>query len=388
MLSKATLTLGLSQTIAWASSYYLPAVLAAPIARDLGTSTSTVYAGFSWALLVAAPLAPVSGKLIDRFGGRAVLMITSLLFAMGMVALASVSSMLSLFLAWTVMGIAMGCGLYDAAFAALVYHQGQNARKAIAGITLIGGFASTIGWPLSAWMEFQWGWRQACLGWAAIHLLLGLPLNAMFSKPGKAAVASPEALEAGTSPEDKKSVSLGTTVLLSAVFATSYFSSVAMAAHLPALLQAVGVTLVASVAAGALIGPAQVAGRLLEIWVMKNRNPIWSARMAAFGHPLGVMTLLSMGPGVAPAFALLHGLGNGVMTIVRGTLPLAYFGVHGYGEKQGWLVIPTRVVSALAPYAVGLALDAWGAATWWLTLGLSTTALLALFWLRAPRSAG
>lgn len=386
MLSKVALTLGTTQTLSWASSYYLPAVLAAPMAKELGIPSATVYAGFSMALLVAAPLGPLSGRMIDRWGGRSVLMASNLLFALAMVGLSQIEGLLSLFLAWAVLGVAMGCGLYDAAFAALVRQEGPAARNAIAGITLIGGFASTVGWPLSAWMEFHWGWRHACLGWAGLHILMGLPLNAMLSKPSQAKVEDAGPLDGRDEPVgDHQELPVRTAALLSFVFATSYFSSVAMAAHLPALLQTAGVGMVAAVAVGALIGPAQVAGRILEISLMRKHHPIWSARLAALGHPLGVLALLSLGPAVAPAFALLHGLGNGVMTIVRGTLPLAMFGAQGYGARQGWLVVPTRIVSALAPYAVGLALDAWGSATWWLTFTVSTAALLALLQLRVSR---
>lgn len=169
----AVACLGTTQTLAWASSYYLPAMLAAPMARDLGVSTPTVFAAFSLALVVSALLGPLAGHAIDRHGGRPVLLATNMVFA-----LALAQGPVTLFAAWALMGIAMGSGLYEAAFASLVRLYGEGARNAITGVTLFAGFASTIGWPLSAWMESAYGWRGACLGWAALHLLLGLPLNA------------------------------------------------------------------------------------------------------------------------------------------------------------------------------------------------------------------
>jgi hypothetical protein len=170
--------LGTAQTLAFASTYYLPAVLADSMARDLGVSAPVVFAAFSLAMLVSAPLGPLTGRAIDRHGGHVVLPLTSLVFATGLGALALAQGPWSLFAAWAVMGLAMGSGLYEAAFSALVRIYGSNSRGAITGITLVAGFASTVGWPLSAWMEARWGWRGACAGWAAAHLLLGLPLNA------------------------------------------------------------------------------------------------------------------------------------------------------------------------------------------------------------------
>ena len=380
-ISRAVPCLGLAQTIAWASSFYLPAILAAPMARDLGMESATIFAAFSAALLLSAPLAPISGHLIDRWGGRSVLMGTNVLFALGLMALSAAQGGASVWVAWLILGVAMGCGLYDAAFATLARLQGAQAAPAIARITLIAGFASTVGWPLSAWMEVQWGWREACWGWAALHLLVALPLNAMIGKPGAAADRPASTPSSNPSPAPS-TTSTATTWVLALVFAITYFVSVALAAHLPGMLQVLGVSLVAAVTVGALMGPAQVAGRVLEITVLHRLHPIWSARIAAAGFPLGASLLLWWGPGLAVAFSILHGLGNGIMTIVRGTLPLAVFGPQGYGRRQGWLMVPTRFLSALAPYLTGLALQYWGGATWWVLLGLSGIALAALLWLR------
>jgi MFS family permease len=172
--TRAVVPLGLAQTLAWASSYYLPAMLAAPMARDLGIATPTVFAAFSVALVVSACVGPWSGRLIDRHGGRPVLIGTSLLFAAGLAALGMADSVTTLFAAWAVMGHGMGSGLYEAAFAALVRLYGHGARNAITGITLIAGFASTVGWPLSrpGWLASTAGAAPAspgprCTCWSA-----------------------------------------------------------------------------------------------------------------------------------------------------------------------------------------------------------------------------
>lgn len=379
--------LGTAQTLAWASTYYLPAVLAAPMASDLGTSPPTVFAAFSLALVVSAAIGPWSGRAIDRHGGRPVLMTTSVIFGVGLAGLGSVDDLWALFAVWALLGAAMGSGLYEGAFAALVRLYGHGSRNSITGITLIAGFASTVGWPLSAWMASRYGWRGACFGWAALHLAVGLPLNAWLPRPAAsaqatgAALPSPDAVANSPLPGPQRPGL--TTALLAFIFAATWFISTAIASHLPQMLQLMGATLAAAVAVGALIGPAQVAGRLLEFGVLRRVHPLLSARLAALGHPLGVIALLVGGPVLAPLFAVLHGAGNGILTIAKGTLPLMLFGAQGYGARQGWLTMPARVAQALSPFVFGLALERWGAGALWLSAGLGSTAFVALMALPA-----
>ena len=382
--------LGTAQTLAWASSYYLPAMLAAPMARDLGVATPTVFAAFSVALIVSALLGPFAGRAIDRHGGRPVLMGTNLLFAAALAGMALAQGPVGLFAAWVLMGVAMGSGLYEAAFATLVRLYGQGARSAITGITLIAGFASTVGWPLSAWMETQWGWRGACAGWAALHLLVGVPLNGWLPRADAADKAPEPSTDAIAAPTTEPAVSapptpahpLRTTVLLSLVFAVTWFTSTAMAAHLPRLLQASGTSLQAAVALAALVGPAQVAARLLEFGFLRRLHPLLSAQLAAAAHPVGAGLLMVLGGPAAAVFTVLHGAGNGILTIAKGTLPLVLFGPAGYGARQGLMMVPARVAQAFAPVLFGMLLDSAGAAALWLTTLLGLAALGALWLLR------
>ena len=390
--------LGLAQTLGWASSYYLPALLAAPMARELGLPTAWVFAAFSLALVVSAWAGPLAGGLIDRHGGRPVLMGTSGLFALGLLGMSQAQGLTSLLLAWALVGVAMGAGLYEAAFATVVRLYGQGARHAITGITLMGGLASTVGWPLTAWLEHHVGWRGACAAWALLHGALGLPLHvglprAAASVEGAEAVSQDPAAEAteatgvtGALPRAPAPSPAWTSFLLAVVFAITWFISTAMAAHLPAMLQAAGASVAASVAVGALVGPAQVAGRLLEYSLPRRVHPLWPERLAALAHPLGAATLLLAGPVAAPLFALLHGAGNGILTIAKGTLPLVLFGPAGYGARQGWLMLPARVTQALAPFAFGLVLDHLQEQALWFTAGLGLLCCAALLALRTrPR---
>lgn len=382
--------LGLAQTLAFASSYYLAAMLATSMARDLGLTTSTVFAAFSWALLVSAALSPLAGRVIDQWGGRRVLMLTSLVFAAALGVMSFASGPVSFFAAWTLMGMAMAAGLYEAAFATLVHMYGQRARAPITGITLLAGFASTVGWPLSAWMELEWGWRGACLGWAGLHLALGLPLNSLLPRwlprsaigsAGEQAsmsaglIALPAASNRATAAAAQ---ARRNAALLAFIFAVTWFISTAMAAHLPRLLQAQGVPLATALLLAGLVGPAQVAGRLMEYSFLRRIDSVTSARVAGALHSLGAVAFLALGVPAGGAFTLLHGAGNGVLTIAKGTLPLVLFGTKDYGFRQGLLMIPARFAQALSPYLFGLALDRWGGGALWFSAALGALGFAAL----------
>lgn len=375
---QVVIALGSAQTLAWASSYYLPAILAAPMARDLGIPASWVFAGFSAAMLLSAVLGPAAGRAIDLRGGRDVLTVSNLVFALGLVLLAVAQGTAMMALGWLVIGVGMSMGLYDAAFATLAGLYGRAARSPITGITLIAGFASTVGWPLSAVMEEAFGWRGACLGWAALHLVLGLPLNRLLVPPAPPPEKQQAAAEAEAAPAPRFAMPI-----LAFVFAATWTVAGAMAAHLPTMLQAAGATTALAIAAAALIGPSQVAARLLEYALVRRIQPITTARLAALGHPLGAAVLLAVGGVAAPVFAVLHGMGNGVMTIVKGTLPLAVFGPAGYGARQGLLTAPSRFLQALAPFAFGLLLERAGVeVALAVTSGLTFAAFVALLALK------
>lgn len=370
--------LGTTQTLSWGSSYYLPAILATPIAAEFGISRATVFGIFSVALLLTALLGPAAGRAIDTRGGRDVLAVSNLVFAAGLALMGWAPGPVVFGLAWAVIGVAMAMGLYDAAFATLAGLYGKEARNSITGITLIAGFASTVGWPLTALMDAEWGWRGACYGWAVLHVVLGLPLNRLLiprvPPPERAA-----AVTGAAGPEPR----MADMALLAFVLATAGFSASALGAHLPGLLQAAGTTAAAAVAAGTLLGPAQVGARILEFGFLRKISPLVSARIAAAAHPLAVAVLLVGGAPMAAIFVLIHGAGNGMLTITRGTLPLALFGPVGYGRRQGFITAPARASQALAPYFFGLLVDAYGAQSLLLTAGLGLAAVAALFVLRA-----
>jgi len=367
--------IGTTQTLAWASSYYLPAVLADPIAAGLGVPKALFFGCFSASLLLQAALGPMIGKAIDRHGGRGVLVLSNLVLAAGLVWLALAQGPVGLAGAWVLLGIGMALGLYDSAFATLTALYGLEARAPITGITLIAGFASTVGWPLSALLDQTLGWRGACLGWAALNLFVCLPMNRLLVPSAAGPVQS--AAAEGTAPPPANGM-----VVLAFVFGAVGFVTGAMAAHLPRLFELAGASAAAAIAAAALMGPAQVAARMFEFGVLRRLHPLVSTRLALLMHPLGAAFLGALGGPAASVFALLHGAGNGLLTISRGTLPLALFGPAGYGLRTGIIVMPARVTAAAAPLLFGLLLDAMGSGALVISAGVSLAALATLALLR------
>jgi len=376
--------LGTTQTLAWASSYYLPAILAGSIGEGIGVPRSWVFGAFTAALLISAFAGPYVGRVIDRYGGRGVLMLSNIVLAAGLAALAAATGPVSLFFAWALLGAGMSLGLYDAAFATLARLYGHDARGPITGITLIAGFASTVGWPLSAYLEHALGWRETCLVWSALNLFVALPLNRFLLPLPRAAAPAEGAAGFSHAPVTWKPYR--EMFLLAFVFGATWFVTGAMAAHLPRLLELAGATPWEAVAAAALVGPAQVAARLAEFVVMSRVHPLIPARIAATLHPAGVLVLLLAGPPGAMLFVILYGAGNGLLTIARGTVPLAIFGPHGYGARTGLLGAPARATQALAPMLFGFMMDGMGVAVIFVSAGLCLAALGALLCLRAGRA--
>ncbi|WP_336489518.1 MFS transporter [Methylobacterium nigriterrae] len=372
--------LGVVEILAWGSSFYLPAVLAGPIARDTGWSLAWVVGGLSLGLMVAALASPRVGAAIQHHGGRPVLALAALLLAMGLLVL-GLAPNLPVFLAgWLVIGLGMGCGLYDPAFATLGRLYGAQARPAITTLTLWGGFASTVCWPLSAFLVEHVGWRGACFAYVGLHLLVTLPLILGLIPKAPALEAGPDRAckrNAPLSPRERRAFHLMAGVL---VLGGTVMTLVSV--HLLALLQARGVALAAAVTFGALIGPSQVAARVIEMGGKGRHYPLWTLTAAMSLVALGVMMLAFGLPAVALAL-ILYGGGNGIYSIARGTVPLVLFGPERYAPLVGRLARPGLVAQALAPLLGAFVLAHGGADALWLVLAalaLSNLGLVAALW--------
>jgi MFS family permease len=376
------LALGTTQTIAWASSYYLPAILAAPIARDLGMAQTVIFGALSGALVVSGLLGPRVGHFIDTFGGRGLLAVSNVVLAAGLLLLSFAHGPLLLGASWLLLGIGMGMGLYEAAFATLTRIYGSAARSSITGITLIAGFASTVGWPITSWLEAHYGWRVACEVWAAVHLLIAVPLNLSLPSITSVPKAAASASGNGSVVQNETFAML----VVAYVFAATGFVSSGLSALLPTMLVQFGATPAAALFAGMLIGPAQVTARIIEAGWLARYHPLLSARLATLTNPIGVVVLAIGGPLLAPLFAVFYGAGNGILTIARGTLPLALFGPQGFGRRVGVISLPARATGALAPLVVGFLAEVMGTGALWVSALFSLSAFGALLLLRTDKT--
>ncbi len=353
--------LGIAQILSYGATFYLPAILARPISVDTGWPFAWVIGGLSLGLVVAGLASRLVGHAIERHGGRPLLASSAVLIALGLAMLALAPNLPVYVAAWVVIGLGMAAGLYDAAFSTLGRIFGAGARGAITTLTLWGGFASTVCWPLSAYLVETVGWRGTAAVYAAIELLFVLPLYLfMIPREARREAASSSGAAApavGEVPEARRAIAFA---ILAAALTGGGTISALLSVHVIAILQAGGLTLAAAVALGALFGPAQVGGRVVEMSLGGRHHPMWTLTAA--------VTLMAAGLGLLwlglplPALALVsYGAGNGIWSIARGTVPLALFGPSGYAVMMGRLATPILVVQAVAPSVGAVLMDEVGA---------------------------
>jgi len=351
---RAVSVLGLTEILSWGALFYPPVLTVPLIAADHGWSRSFAMAGFSVGLFVGGLCSRYVGGAIDRFGGHVVMPFGSLIGAAGLVGLVWAPGATSYFAAWITMGIAMAASLYDPAFAALGRIFGSAARAPITVLTLAGGFASTVSWPATQFLIEAVGWRGAYLVYAALLAGLAAPLHA-FALPREHASAPSRSV----APADKREKTFVPAygfafVLVAAGFASYAFVPSALSAQLLAIFNRFGLAPGTVVTIGMLFGPAQVLARVCELSFARHTHPLWTARFA-LGLLVTAFVLLALLPFsamLAAVFAVMYGMANGLLTIARGTVPLALFGAAGYGRLMGRIGGPFLVVQAVAPVVV------------------------------------
>jgi predicted MFS family arabinose efflux permease len=375
--------LGLGQILAWGSSLYFPAVFGGPIVAETGWSLGYVVGGTSIGLLTGGLISPWVGRWIERYGGRPVLRASSLLYAAGLIGIGIAPNLPVYLAAWVVLGLGMGTGLYDAVFAALGRMYGHSARSAITNLTLIGGFASTVCWPLSAFLIETAGWRNACFIYAAIHILVVLPLQMIVVRDQHAARDDIEA--GGQGNQAIASLPHETAVLIVLGFILSIMASIGaiMLVHLMIFLEARGATFAAAVTLGTLFGPSQVIARAVERLFGGHYHPIWTMIAACTVVAISLVLLWSAFP-VLSLIIVIFGAGFGVGWLARGTLPLGLFGPVRFPRLMGKLAFPSLIAQALAP-SVGALLIERAGVDW--TIGVLTffalinVVLIAVLWI-------
>lgn len=371
--------LGVVQILTWGSSFYLLTVLAGPIAADTGWPLQGIVGSLSLGLLVAGFISPKVGVLIGARGGRPVLAGGCALLACGLAVLALAPGPLVFALGWCIAGAGMAASLYDAAFAALGRLYGAGARRAITTLTLWGGFASTVCWPITAYLDAHLGWRGTCLVYAGVHVVVSIPLVVAFVP----AVARREE----TGPARGGPVVLGgperiSFLLMAGIVTLIGTIASAMSVQVLALLQSRGLSLAEAVAAGAFIGPAQVFARIIEQASGGRHHPLWTMIWAVALMGLGLVLLAAGFPIVAVALVA-YGAGNGIFSIAKGTVPLAVLGAERYPVLAGRLARPALLAQALAPLGAAQLLTAGGAGavlSALIALWLGAAVLLALLW--------
>ena len=361
----AVVALGITQITAWGTSYYCLGVLAGPIVRDTGWSRGFVFLGFTVALLVMGIVSSAVGRAIDRHGGRAVMTLGTVLVSAGLFALAHVRSEPAYLVVWAFLGVGMRLCLYDAAFAALVQVAPSRGRQAISYLTLFGAFASSVFWVIGHALEEQMGWRQTLAVFALINLVVCLPLHwfglARREPDGRAGPAG-RSVESPDGPPLEGTTRTIAIALFALIMSLNGFVFGVISVQLVPLLEAAGLATAAAVWVASLKGVAQFGGRVVEIVFARNLRAMTVGRMAVGILPVS-LALLLVGTSSLPlvvAFTLLMGASQGVITIVRGAVPLALFGVQGYGAVLGVIATPVLVVNAAAPTVFAWIVDRWG----------------------------
>jgi MFS family permease len=352
------LALSVTQIVSWGSSYFIPAVLARQIGADLDLPVAVVFSGITIMLVVGSLIGPALGRRTDRIGPRDILVVGSVLMALGLAFLGLSTGLASYVLAWSLIGLAMPMVLTQTPFAAVAQLMPHAARRALGWLTLLGGLGPPIALPFLATMEPILGWRGVCFVLAAAQILICVPLHAALR-------VDPENLTAGdgegsnggdglVDPARRRRAFL----VIGIAFACTGFVSWGLPVQMVAIGEALGMELALAVGIASLMGPAQMVSRGLET-AFGQRMPIldvglWSA--AVIGIACALPPVFGGGGFVYALCVIGYGLGTGAMTIVRVVAPLAVFGRRGYAEIMGKLNLPLNLIFAAAPFLLSISL--------------------------------
>lgn len=350
--------LAVTQILSWGSLYYAIAILAPEIQREMAWRSELVFAAFSWSLLVAGMVSTYTGILLDRHGGKFIMGLGSLTCGTGLLLLSQAHSLSMYYFSWSILGLAMAMTLYEAAFATLTQQFKEHSRQAISTLTLFGGFASTAFWPLTQQLNSLLGWRDTYMAYGLAQILLCLPLHLLLQKKNTTEKNTEEKAQAAST--QKKSFSLHEAVQhptfwkLAFAFSANSFVFSALSVHLIPLLKEMGHPAKLAVLMAALIGPMQVVGRIGEMSIARNAMPQTVGKFTFAALPAALLTLIFLGTQAwaVALFCVLYGLSNGILTIVRGTIPQTLFGSENYAAISGAMSGPALFSKAAGPLLI------------------------------------
>jgi MFS family permease len=352
--------LGVAQLVAWGTLYYAIAVIGESMRAELGVRESQLFGAFTWSMAISGLLAPWAGRKVDQYGGRAVLVASALVGALGFAVLARTHTFVGVLVGWSINGVSMAVGLYDVCFAALGQVQPQYYRRAVTGVTLIAGFASTVSWPASHFLLQSLGWRGLCDGYAVALSLCALIYLTVLPR---AQVAAPQRTVIASQPDLAPPASVRRRArLLAWTFAGAALIGASMSAHMLSILKALGLPAEQAVWAASSVGAMQVLGRLLELAFGSKRHPV-QLGMVTFSGVFASMLLLltlSVTPWLVIAFVICYGIANGLLTIAKATLPVQMFGLRDVGSVLANFSMPSLITRALAPLSFAMISSALG----------------------------
>ena len=386
---RVTLGLGFTQIVGWGTTFLMPSVLGRHIQDDLGMPPELVFAGITVMFAVGAFCAPRVGRIVDRTGARKLMTVGSLIYALALIALAYSVGPISYLLCWAIMGIASTMALNTPSSIALVQVAGPRARQAIAMLTIIGGLASTVFWPLTGILDAAVGWRSTLLIYAMIHFAACAPIHFLVlphRPPVHPPSANPVVAGGGMAPAELSRAFL----LLSISLAFGAFVFTGAQVHMIEILRGLGHTPASALLLASMIGPAQVGIRLFELLFGHRYSIMRAAVMGSAMLPIGLGLALIGGDAFAVALVVMvaYGISNGLKAVQRATLPLALFGRAQFGAYMGRLALPQGIVAATSPPVMAAVLSQLGTpAALWVTFTAATISLVAMILLaRMARS--
>jgi len=373
--------LSLGQLITWGSVFYTFSLLMEPVERELGLTRAQSSLAFSLALLAEGALAYPVGRWIDRGHERAVMTGGSLLVAACLAMHSFITGIAGFYAVWIGLGAGLSATLYSPVFAVVTRRFPRDFRRAIITLTFLGGLASTVFIPLSAWLIQSMGWRHALWALAALQLVVCAPLHAIFLRN---APPAPAAAAGDGKAQSHTAYLRSAPFLLIGVFVICMMGvTAALPPHMISLLRGNGLAEAWVIAIPASIGLIQVLGRLLLYYFEHHFDLHLANRLIPTLIPLGIAALLAGAghPWAALLFVLLYGLGNGMMTIVKGTAIAQYVSRDHVASLNGALGLPSALARAVAPFLLGLLWSPEAGYVWglWLLLAMSVAAVLGLY---------